>query len=170
MSPNLLKMAMQGQSDPGALIEAMLNRPGLSDSRKDLLRSMLAQQRAAASEPVEAEAVELDPEPDRDARTHEVLGRAERIIAEAQHRITELEELIAGFAEAVGACPDCFGADPGCPTCDGDGRPGRFAPDRQAFAYYVLPVISRMKRSRPQAKAPESSRTVQQKQTLERST
>jgi hypothetical protein len=47
------------------------------------------------------------------------------------------------LAAALGAC-DCWGAAPECPICQGEGTPGWTLPDRELFATYVQPALTKM--------------------------
>jgi hypothetical protein len=47
------------------------------------------------------------------------------------------------LATALGAC-DCWGSAPECPICQGEGTPGWTLPDRELFATYVQPALTKM--------------------------
>lgn len=47
------------------------------------------------------------------------------------------------LSSAVGAC-ECWGEDSGCPHCHGNGKPGYFEVDEQAFRQYVMPCMERV--------------------------
>lgn len=49
-------------------------------------------------------------------------------------------EVNAVFSSAVGAC-ECWGDDPQCEKCRGQGKPGAFAIQQEAFQYYIRPAL-----------------------------
>ena len=54
------------------------------------------------------------------------------------------EERLARVAVMVGACSLCLGEDPVCLECNGSGRPGSLAPDRDALVRWIRPSLRRI--------------------------
>lgn len=54
------------------------------------------------------------------------------------------EERLARIAVMVGACSLCLGEDPVCVECEGNGRPGFRAPDREALVKWIRPSLRRI--------------------------
>jgi hypothetical protein len=54
------------------------------------------------------------------------------------------EERLARVAVMVGACALCLGEDPACLECNGRGRPGSRAPDREALVRWIRPSLRRV--------------------------
>ena len=82
-----------------------------------------------------------------EAADKETERRREQARKKLQRLVREHEMLLArneALAAALGACPDCWGEFRACQTCRGQGRPGCFAPDKEAFNEYVLPVLERL--------------------------
>ncbi|MCA3284729.1 MAG: hypothetical protein ING16_17925 [Roseomonas sp.] len=77
------------------------------------------------------------------ATSEEVDEQRERLerLAGANRNLLRMMDKLAG---AIGACQECWGADPDCSTCNGEGHPGFFPPDRLAFEAFVLPVVRAM--------------------------
>lgn len=67
---------------------------------------------------------------------------------QAYRRLEQENQLLVDHAEmmacALGACPNCWGTIADCEDCGGIGKPGAYAPDRQCFNEFVLPVIARV--------------------------
>lgn len=55
-----------------------------------------------------------------------------------------LKERNEDLAAALGTCPDCWGENRGCKTCRGEGSPGYFTVDEEAFTEYVMPVLEKL--------------------------
>ncbi len=85
-----------------------------------------------------------------------------RALYRENRELREANEFLAGqieaLAAALGACPACWGEDEACAECDGRGASGVFAPDREAFAEYVLPTIRRL-RQRARARRARGDRS-----------
>lgn len=157
MDPKLLALAMQqgGGATPDLLAQ-LAQDGGLPDSSRRMIEMMMAMQLSGDAAPREDEDIaEPAPVPVRHDAKRE-LTRLRRLLAQSARHIDMLEDRAASFALAVGACPECFGADDACEICRGDGGPGRSAPDREAFRFFVLPVLDRLGRRRARA-APTSS-------------
>lgn len=144
--------AFDSSSPMAAGLSGLLDNAQLSPSKRQLIELLMAQQ-AAATSAHEAQAETWpDPEPTAMDPAPDYRLRAEHLrdaLDAAQGRIDALEDLLESLADALGACPLCFGAEPGCRCCHGRGTPGATAPKREAFSFFVLPVLSRMKRRRP---------------------
>lgn len=164
MNPQLLEMAMQGQADPQTMMAKMLEDDSISPQKRQLLQMLIDQQ-----QPQEISTEYEDVTQDTTVEPTDTL-ETKRLVRQAEQRIAELEDLTESLAAALGACTTCFGADPSCETCEGHGTPGHFAPNRAAFEFFVLPVISRMKRPRKNV-GPQKAETIrtQQNANLERS-
>ena len=66
--------------------------------------------------------------------------------AELRYDNELLVEKLDVVASALGACIYCWGENQVCRKCQGKGKPGRFKPDREAFAEYVVPVVKMIRR------------------------
>jgi hypothetical protein len=95
--------------------------------------------------------------PTREAfRTDEQLAKTKQLVAKLEDLVQQNKELIEMnksqqerleiLAAALGACPDCWGDNGPCTACGGEGHPGAYRPDRQAFAGYVLPAVRAIQR------------------------
>lgn len=137
---DMVKMAQSG--DPAAMMSALIDQGRLTPERASLLQ-MVMQSQGGAEQVEDAEVVADEPLEMR----HDV----SLLLAEADRQIGSLQALVSTVADALGACPSCLGTDDACTTCDGSGAPGHSRPNRQAFEFFVLPVISRLKRPRRKA-------------------
>jgi len=88
------------------------------DLKKQLLQNLIAQQQA---EPKKQDDTEL---------------------RQCQARLRASRRRNRSLAAALGACV-CFG-DPRCRQCGGEGQPGTRAPEPDAFAFYVEPVLRQL--------------------------
>lgn len=78
------------------------------------------------------------------AMAQKILAKSKKVIQENTELAEEnrfLRERLEILAAALGACSDCWGEDSACSSCSGEGVPGCFLPDRDAFAGYVLPAV-----------------------------
>lgn len=85
-----------------------------------------------------------------------------KMLKKAQHEIKrlgqEIQQLEGGFqffleindnlAAATGACSECWGLIETCQACQGDGAPGAFVPDMEAFNHFILPAIKVLKQKK----------------------
>lgn len=55
-----------------------------------------------------------------------------------------LKERNEDLAAALGACPHCWGENSRCKICHGEGSPGYFTVDEEAFTEYVMPVLEQL--------------------------
>lgn len=158
MDQHIMEQVIAGQADPGGMVQALLANGEISDSKKQILQMLMAQQQPAEELPGE----DLPPP------THQGAGASELniLVQQAARRIDELEDLTTSLAEALGACTLCFGSDQFCQECGGNGGPGHFAPERRAFEFFVLPVINRMKRARKKAGPQPADPEMQQPNTI----
>ncbi|RYG89656.1 hypothetical protein EU803_15995 [Loktanella sp. IMCC34160] len=135
-------LAASGSQAPNDLIQSLINSGRISGERAQLLEMMMAQQAGDESEVIDAEPAT---EPPHHAAPLD--HRIEALLTQSADRIDYLERLTHRLGLALGACPECFGQDTDCPECRGRGRPGDMRPDRREFTTFVLPVLSRMRRS-----------------------
>lgn len=129
------------------LIDA-ISSDGLSPGRRKLIQMLMMQNSLADAEP----GMQSEEVVERGAAPEAVSRQDAALLAAAEERISDLEDLLGSIAEALGACPRCFGANDRCQACSGDGGPGSSAPDREAFEFFVLPVLNRLRRRRGGAK------------------
>ena len=118
----LVEMSRTG--DPQAFLRAALEKDDLPEGRKQLLEMLLT---------VQVEPADSEREIPADARA-----------VAPSDQVEVQRSLLESLADAIGACPACFGADTECAHCAGDGAPGAFPPDREAFAFFVRPALRRM--------------------------
>lgn len=116
-------------------------------AEEDPLLALVAQHLATRNNDVE----EPTDDDDDDAEEAWQLEETRREVERYRTRALELEQRLRWYrrcnrtlAASLGACPSCWGADAECRRCEGDGRPGAFAPDRDLFAAWVGPALRRL--------------------------
>lgn len=135
---------LEGFSTKMPLI-SMLEMMGMNDNpRLQMIAEMVQKQNAAQLEASMAEE-------EKKFRRRKLLGRLRKIVDENEQLRYEnriLMDRIEILAYALGACPECWGDDGQCEVCKGQGRPGRYIPEKEAFDQYVLPVLKSLRRKR----------------------
>lgn len=145
----MLEMMAQGQSDPRAMIDALVASGKVSPERRQLLEMMMQPPaKTDADEGDEGDADLADADKDRQ------LEQAQSLMLESADRIAWLEDLTDRLGLALGACPECFGTLSDCEECHGRGAPGSRRASRKEFTRFVLPVLNRMRSGRARAPAP----------------
>lgn len=112
---------------------ALLEQMGLADPRLQMMMELIRNHPVEADEPP---AVEKQPD-----RLKQIVARYKQLKYENE-RLWERLDLLAA---ALGMCPNCCGEDEACEVCQGNGVPGSYVPDRDAFTTYVLPAIRRLR-------------------------
>ncbi|MBJ3763673.1 hypothetical protein ILP92_13025 [Maribius pontilimi] len=138
---SLPDLAASLPSGPAAILEVLKARGRISAEQVSLLQAMMS----GDTPPPDAPGAPSDPGADSETQ---IPSHAADLLERADLRIGWLETVLAHVAQGLGACPRCLGGDPACPDCDGDGLPGSRPPHREAFDYFVLPVLDRLKRPR----------------------
>lgn len=137
----------QGFQNPNTWLE-MLSNLGINDPKVRMIAEMMEKQRNASATGASL-AQKLE-------RRREALARIEKLSQENSELREEnqlLRERLEILAESLGACPECWGEDPSCRVCEGQGSPGRFVPNRDAFSAYVIPAVRTIHRYTPRTKA-----------------
>lgn len=142
----LLELTQSG--DPSAALRSMIEEGSIPDSRRQVLQMLLSQQTTLDA----SEEALIDAAPD--AQTARSDNR--EITAFAQ-QIEAQQSLLHDLADAIGACGECFGVDEDCEHCGGQGAPGAFAPDPEAFAFFVRPALEKMSLRRARRAAGSSN-------------
>jgi len=114
----------------------------------------------------QAQSAEVADDTDVDHGKSAALRDELRSLRRENRRLRELNDALLAhtefLAEGIGACPLCWGEDPDCQECGGDGGPGTFVPDRQAFNEFVRPAVETLRAyiaSRRDGKSPEPKTT-----------
>ena len=78
---------------------------------------------------------------------NKTLTKRNRILKHQQKKILKYLNFFIDvntvFSSAVGAC-ECWGEDNSCQHCNGQGNPGHFEVNEDAFQTYVLPCMERL--------------------------
>jgi hypothetical protein len=120
-----------GSTNPPTFLELM-DQMGIADPRMRMLAQFMQNQGGPSSPRPEGLLNE-----DRQAKIRQARAHYERLKDEN----AVLRERNDCLAAALGACPRCWGEAPDCVTCRGEGTPGAYVPDADAFATYVLPAV-----------------------------
>jgi hypothetical protein len=154
MPEDVSSMLLQGLDTGLSLQDVLLSQIDTSDPTMALVARMIAtRSNESASE-------EESSDEDTDEVTKHRLQRLSRAVRKLQHdcdslriEVEELQLRNDTIAAAVGACYLCWGENLGCEVCSGEGIPGRFPINAQAFAEFVLPAVRAFKHQ----KAPSST-------------
>jgi hypothetical protein len=153
MPEELSSTLLQGLETGLSMQDVLLSQIDTSDPTMALVARMLAARSAESNSKSEE-----DSEPQPDELTQHRLQRLSRAVRKLQHDCdslrTETEELQLRndtLAAALGACYLCWGEYPGCEVCSGEGTPGRFPVNAQAFTEFVMPAIRAFKANQPPA-------------------
>lgn len=120
------------KATPEPLID-LVEQMGITDPRLRMIVEFMRNQNSSQAESVPSE--------ERQARIERVKASYERL----KHENMILIERNDILASALGACPVCWGEDGDCEMCRGKGVPGAYAPDKDAFVTYVLPVVDKLR-------------------------
>ena len=129
------------------IMAALMEQMGGNNSKMELLTKILAQQNSREQN---------TPEKTGDSKFKGQMKKLMAINKDLKDKVVQLKkhkaqllqyldyfiEVNACFAGAVGAC-ECWGDDPDCEKCRGQGKPGSFAIQEQAFQYYIDPVLKK---------------------------
>lgn len=114
-------------------LESLLTQMGNSDPQMQLLLQLITALMNNNSASTEEETI------DERRRI-----RAKKKLQQLYREREILRERNDDLAAALGACPDCWGENRGCKTCRGEGVPGYFTADEEAFTAYVMPVLEQL--------------------------
>lgn len=72
-----------------------------------------------------------------------LFNRVKKLEVQKKHLLKYIDfflDVNAAFSSAVGAC-ECWGEDPECEKCGGEGLPGHFKVNEEAFNTYIKPCL-----------------------------
>ena len=72
-----------------------------------------------------------------------LFNRVKKLEHQKNHLLKYIDfflDVNASFSSAVGAC-ECWGEDPECEKCSGEGVPGHFEVNQEAFNTYIKPSL-----------------------------
>lgn len=137
-------MAAPG-TDPLAQLQSRLDALATDNPAMAAMLQML--QRPAPAPPSAAPPAE--PDPDRLSLGPQERADLQELLVQSSAMEQELGTLRArndALAAALGACYLCFGEHENCLACRGQGNPGSWRSDPDAFRRYVAPVLRRVHR------------------------
>jgi hypothetical protein len=144
MEPNELGTLLQtAMSDPlgtlGRILEQVLGQLS-ADANTDSYSAAGTGPEALIAEAITRRITSLFAAPNQGSRQDRLLSMRADVQAAYYEQVLDRNVCLAA---ALGAC-DCWGSVPECPICEGAGAPGWTMPDRELFATYVQPAMTRM--------------------------